>query len=149
MGYAPPDELDEYELSNGLGELADAKLTQDIAPLLPAYGLLVARLRPNCLRDGEEEIRCKLCLSLAFPLSFAGGSMGMASECSIAMSDGLVASIITSGKGLAMIADEERKFLCKKSTSTSIGRVSVVQLVRTTDPARGRQVPRLSLSRKS
>jgi hypothetical protein len=101
--YPPPDELEEYELSNGLGELVDAKLTQDNAPLLPPYGLLVARLRPNCLRDGDEDIRCRLCFSLAFPLSFTGCSMGMASECSIGISEELATSRITSGKALAII----------------------------------------------
>ena len=106
--YPPPDELDEYEFSKFLGELADAKLTQDNAPLLPPYGLLVARLRPNCLRDGVDEIRCRLCFSLAFPLSFAGGSMGIASECSIGISEELAASRITSGKALSMIEDGER-----------------------------------------
>jgi hypothetical protein len=106
--YPPPDELDEYELSKFLGELADAKLTQDKVPLVPPYGLLVARLRPNCLRDEVEEIRCRLCFSLAFPLSFAGGSIGIASECSIGMSEELAASRTASGRALAMAEDAER-----------------------------------------
>ena len=100
--YSPVDELEEYELSNGLGELGDAKLTQDNAPLLPEYGLLVARLLPSCFREDEDDIRCRLCLNLAFPLSFAGNSMGIASECSIGTSDELAASRITFGKALAM-----------------------------------------------
>ena len=101
--YPPPDELEEYELSKGLGELGDAKLTQDNAPLLPVYGLLVARLLPNCIKDGVDDIRCRLCFSLAFPLNFAGGSIEIASERSIGISDELAASSITSGKALAMI----------------------------------------------
>jgi hypothetical protein len=101
--YPPPDEFEEYELSKGLGELGDARLTQDNAPLLLTYGLLVARLRPNCLRDGVDDIRCRLCFSLAFPWSLAGGSMGIASECSMGISEETAASRITSDKVLAMI----------------------------------------------
>jgi hypothetical protein len=107
--YPPPDELEEYELSKkGREELVDAKLTQDNSPLLPAYGLLLARLRPNCLRDGVEEIRCKLCFNLAFPLSFAGGSMGIASERSIGISEDMTVSRVTSGKALAMTTIEKQ-----------------------------------------
>ena len=111
--YPPPDELDEYELSKFTGEPPDAKLTQDKAPLLPPYGLLVALLRPNCASDGVEDIRCRLCFSLAFPFSLASGSMGIASECSIGISEGLAVSRIASGKAPAMTGDREGK--CENS----------------------------------
>lgn len=87
--------------------LADAKFTQDNVPL-PPNGLLVARLRPSCGRDGVEEIRCRLCLNRAAPLSFGGGSTGIASECSIGLPGELGASKIISGIALAMACDREQ-----------------------------------------
>ena len=115
--YPPPDELDEYKWSKLRGELAYARLTQDNVPLVPPYGLLVARLRPNCLRDEVDEIRCRLCFSLAFPLSFAGGSIGIASERSIGMAEELATSRIASGKALAMTEKVERSRATLESNS--------------------------------
>jgi hypothetical protein len=81
--------LEEYELSRFAGEPPDAKLTHDNAALLPEYGLLVALLRPSCAREGEEDI-------------LAGGSMRIASERSIGISEEPAASRMTSGNALAM-----------------------------------------------
>jgi hypothetical protein len=72
---------------------------------LPLYGLLDALLRLNCTRDGDDEIRCSPCNSFALPFSFAGGPMGMASECSIGMLPELWTSSIISGTALAMAGD--------------------------------------------
>lgn len=88
-----PDEL--YTLSR-----APARLTHDKAPL-PLYGLLTALLLPSCARDGEEEIRWRPWRSFARPFSFAGRSIGMASECWMERAG---ASKIMSGKGLDMAA---------------------------------------------
>lgn len=90
------------------GELGDAKLTQDNEPL-PLYGLLVARFRLNCTRDGEEEIRWRPWRSFARPLSF-GGSIGIASECSIGMLELLEACRAALGAGLAMVGNNEYGF---------------------------------------
>jgi len=86
------------------GELGEAKLTQDSEPLVPPYGLLDARFRPICAREGEEEIRCRFWRSLAFPLSFAGDSIGIASECSIVMLELLASAEIASGIVFAILA---------------------------------------------
>ena len=79
------------------------KLTQD-NEALPLYGLLTALLRPIFVIEGEEEIRCKPCMNLALPLLF-GGSMGIASECSIGVAEEPPTSSITSGMVFAMVHD--------------------------------------------
>ena len=92
-------------MSKGLAAIGDPKLPQDNAPLPPLYGLLVTSLRPNCLREGVDDIRCRLCFILAVPLSLADGSIGMASKCSVAISEELGAERTSSGKVVAMIND--------------------------------------------
>ena len=70
--------------------------------LLLEYGLLVALFLPNCAREGDEEMRWRPCSSLARPLSFAGASMGMASECSIGMAGLLSTSGTNSGTAVSI-----------------------------------------------
>jgi hypothetical protein len=66
--------------------------------------LLDARFRPSPARDGEDEIRCRPCSSLARPLSL-GGPFAVCSEGPIGLLVEPSASSIMSGIALAMIDD--------------------------------------------
>ena len=67
------------------GELELAKLTHD-SEALPLYGLLTALLRPSCVIELDEDMRCSPCSNFV-RLLFFGGSIGIAWDRSMGVDD--------------------------------------------------------------
>lgn len=98
LACCPITILAKLELLPAWLECIFERLSADPLLLVLEYGLLMARLRLNPLREVEDDIRCRLWRKRCLPLSFGACSIGSISTC-----EGIIESIVSSGSKVSIV----------------------------------------------